>query len=193
MAGIHQLLKDQKGFMEVKTAKMAQVGAPYQQQLLAVSEQGHLYSGGVEQYLNLGSQYFGVFGSLSPKEYFKDKRIRRVAGSSALGLALSDDGTLFGFGTNERSTLGYYSKDKYLGPHAMDVRLVDGGGLRENETIVDIGVLKQVMYVLTSERLLYAGKCVGQCGSYDNRPVFTDDEEQDIGRFKEFQLPFEFG
>lgn len=54
---------------------------------------------------------------------------------------------------------------------------MDGMGLRENETIVDVGVLKQVMYVLTTERLLYAGKCVGQCGSYDNRPVFTDDEE----------------
>lgn len=74
----------------------------------------------------------------------------------------------------------------------MAIRLVDGDTLRENETVVDIGVLKQVMYILTSERLLYAGKCVGQCGSYDNRPVFTDDEEQDIGRFKEFQLPFEF-
>lgn len=64
MAGIHQLLNEQKGFAEVKTAKMAQVGAPYQQQLLAVSEKGHMYSGGVEQYLNLGSQYFGVFNSL---------------------------------------------------------------------------------------------------------------------------------
>lgn len=115
-----------------------------------------------------------------------------MAGSSALGLALGENNTLFGFGTNERATLGYPSKDEYVGPHEMEIELVDGSHLRENETIVDVGVLKQVMYVLTSERLLYAGKCVGQCGSYNNRPVFTDDEEADLGKFKEFQLPFDF-
>ena len=103
--------------------------------------------------------------------------MKRVAGSNSLGLALSEDDTLFGFGTNERGTLGFQSRDEYSGPHEMEVELVDGVGLRENETIVDVGALKQVMYVLTTERLLYAGKCVGQCGSYDNRPVFTDDEE----------------
>lgn len=140
----------------------------------------------MEQYLNLGSQYFGVFDSLEPKEYFKDKKIVRVAGSGSLGLALGENGTFFGFGTNERATLGYQSKDKYIGPHEMEITLVDGSGLRENETIVDIGALKQVVYVRTTERLLYAGKCVGQCGSYNNRPVFTDDEEPDLGKFKEF-------
>lgn len=98
---------------------MAQVCAPYQEQVLAVSESGHLYSAGVEQYLNLGSQYFGVFASLEPKEYFKSQRVKRVAGSSSLGLALSEDDTLFGFGTNERGTLGFQSKDEYSGPHEM--------------------------------------------------------------------------
>ena len=123
---------------------------------------------------------------MQPKEYFKDKTIKRVAGSSEIGLALAQDDTLFGFGMNERSTLGYYSRDKYVGPHAMKITFADGSTLNENETIVDIGVLKQVLYVLTTERLLYAGKCIGQCGSYHNQPVFTNDEETNIGIFKEF-------
>ena len=142
VAGAHEFLEGQRGFTAVKTAEMAQIGVPQQDQLLGVSTSGHLYSGGVEQYLNLGSQYFGVFDSLEPKEYFKDKKIVRVAGSGSLGLALGENGTLFGFGTNERATLGYQSKDKYIGPHEMEITLVDGSGLRENETIVDIGALK---------------------------------------------------
>lgn len=83
-----------------------------------------------------------MFPELSPKEYFKNKQIRRIAGSSSLGVALSVDGELIGFGTNERGTLGYASKDKYVGPHKIEIELVDGGSLEENETVVDVGVLK---------------------------------------------------
>lgn len=72
VAGAHELLGAEKGFAAVRTAEMAQISAPCQDQLLGLSDSGHLYSGGVEQYLNLGSQYFGVFDSLEPKEYFKN-------------------------------------------------------------------------------------------------------------------------
>lgn len=79
-----------------------------------------------------------------------------------MSLALTDDGSLYSFGTNVEGSLGR-DDDSQFG-------LVDISALESNETIIQIGHYSKTGYILTNHYNLYAlGNCeYGICGTKDN-------------------------
>jgi len=76
--------------------------------MLAIGSTGHLYGWGFNQYgqLGLGHKFERIVHPTRVKGQLRDKRVTLAATSYGHSLALTSDGTVFGFGLNTRGQLG---------------------------------------------------------------------------------------
>ncbi|CAL6068371.1 LPXTG-motif_cell wall anchor domain [Hexamita inflata] len=155
------------------SAKFKQIKAT-ERGFLALSKQNTLWAFASNLDIFSGFEYQINTTKPVPVPYFQNFNVTMFDVSKDLGVVLTNDNKLFTFGQNELNNLGrsVYAGDRnndFSGPIQIKTDF-----LEVNESILQIGAVKRVIYVRTNLRTYFWGKCQGQCGKDAQGKVIVD-------------------
>ncbi|CAL6015133.1 LPXTG-motif_cell wall anchor domain [Hexamita inflata] len=157
---------------------------------IALSPKGVMWTFGNHISYESGFQYPIQPSTPIPIPFFQDHEVISYDYSNTNGIALTTRNWLYTFGQNTNGNLGktLYEFDQTLtpsGPKKLQLNF-----LLKDETMQQVGVVKNVYFVRTNMRVLYWGLCEGQCGVDAAGKIIFDKEDVDRSEVRVMNLKF---